>query len=69
VAVAVTPGMSQATRPSHWVSNDQGTFDSDVTCPHCGHGVGQVLRGARTTVRCRCTDCGRTFLHLLWAGR
>jgi transposase-like protein len=60
-------GMSQATRPAHWVSNNAGTFDSDVACPHCGNGEAQVLGGARTTARCRCTRCGRRFLHLLWA--
>jgi DNA-directed RNA polymerase subunit RPC12/RpoP len=62
-------GMSQATRPSHWVSNEQGTFDSDVTCPHCSHGTAQVLGGGGTTVRCRCAQCGRAFLHLLWGWR
>lgn len=58
--------LSQASGPARWVSTDDGTFDADATCPRCGHEGAQVLGGAGTTVRCRCTECMRTFLHMLW---
>lgn len=60
--------MSVAIEPPKWVSDENGTFDPAAICPHCGSGHGQVLGGAKYTVRCRCTNatCERTFLHLLW---
>lgn len=60
--------MSIATAPSQWVYDDDGAYDPEATCRHCGSTHGQVLGGARHAVRCRCTNnvCERTFIHTLW---
>lgn len=60
--------MSVATGPTKWVVDDSGTYDPEAVCPYCEHGYGQVLGGARYTVRCRCTNatCRKTFFHAAW---
>lgn len=57
-----------ATGPGNWVYDEDSTRDPQAVCPHCETDHGQVLGGAGSTVRCRCTNpaCGRTFLHIPW---